>query len=97
MINSFPPGLIMMIGALFIPFLPHIIRQIYMLILILISAYSLTLGFGVHSKIELMDIEFIIFQSDTLTLPFAIIFHIAAILNVIYGAHEKHGINMLQL
>ena len=90
MINSFPPGLIMMIGALLIPFLPHIIRQIYMLILILISAYALTLGFGVHSKIELMNIEFIIFQSDTLTLPFAIIFHIAAILNVIYGAHEKH-------
>lgn len=90
MINNFPPGLIMMIGALLIPFLPHIIRQIYMLILILISAYALTLGFGVHSKIELMDIEFIIFQSDTLTLPFAIIFHIAAILNVIYGAHEKH-------
>jgi multicomponent Na+:H+ antiporter subunit D len=90
MINNFPPGLIMMIGALLIPFLPHIIRQIYMLILILISAYALTLGFGVHSKIELMDIEFIIFQSDTLTLPFAIIFHIAAILNVIYGAHQKH-------
>ena len=90
MINNFPPGLIMMIGALLIPFLPHIIRQIYMLILILISAYALTLGFGVHSKIELMNIEFIIFQSDTLTLPFAIIFHIAAILNVIYGAHEKH-------
>ena len=90
MISNFPPGLIMMIGALLIPFLPHIIRQIYMLILILISAYALTLGFGVHSKIELMDIEFIIFQSDTLTLPFAIIFHIAAILNVIYGAHEKN-------
>ena len=90
MISNFPPGLIMMIGALLIPFLPHIVRQVYMLVLILISAYALTLGFGVHSKIELMDIEFIIFQSDTLTLPFAIIFHIAAILNVIYGAHEKH-------
>ena len=90
MMNNFPPGFVMIIGALLIPFLPHIIRQIYMLILILISAYALTLGFGVHSKIELMDIEFIIFQSDTLTLPFAIIFHIAAILNVIYGAHEKN-------
>ncbi len=90
MISSFPPGLIMMIGALLIPFLPHIIRQIYMMVLILLSAYALTLGFGIHSKINVMDIEFIIFQSDTLTLPFAIIFHIAAILNVIYGAHEKH-------
>lgn len=90
MISSFPPGLIMMIGALLVPFLPHIIRQIYMMALILVSAYSLTLGFGIHSKIYVMDFEFIIFQSDTLTLPFAIIFHIAAILNVIYGAHEKH-------
>ena len=90
MISSFPPGLIMIIGALLIPFLPHIIRQIYMMVLILVSAYALTLGFGIHSKIEIMDIQFIIFQSDSLTLPFAIIFHIAAILNVIYGAHEKH-------
>ena len=90
MISSFPPGLIMIIGALLIPFLPHIIRQIYMMVLIIVSAYSLTLGFGIHSKIEIMDIQFIIFQSDALTLPFAIIFHIAAILNVIYGAHEKH-------
>ena len=90
MISSFPPGLIMIIGALLIPFLPHIIRQIYMIVLILVSAYALTLGFGIHSKIEIMDIQFIIFQSDALTLPFAIIFHIAAILNVIYGAHEKH-------
>ena len=90
MISSFPPGLIMMIGALLVPFLPHIIRQIYMMALILVSAYSLTLGFGIHSKIDVMDFEFIIFQSDTLTLPFAIIFHIAAILNVIYGAHEKN-------
>ena len=90
MISSFPPGLIMMIGAVLIPFLPHIIRQIYMIVLILVSAYALTLGFGIHSKIDVMDFEFIIFQSDSLTLPFAIIFHIAAILNVIYGAHEKH-------
>ena len=89
MISSFPPGLIMIIGALLIPYLPHIIRQIYMMVLILVSAYALTLGFGIHSKIEIMDIQFIIFQSDALTLPFAIIFHIAAILNVIYGAHEK--------
>ena len=89
MISNFPPGFIMIIGALLIPFLPHIIRQIYMIILVLISAYSLTLGFGIHSTINVMGFDFILFQSDSLTLPFAIIFHIAAALNVIYGAHEK--------
>ncbi|MDG1882287.1 MAG: Na(+)/H(+) antiporter subunit D [Alphaproteobacteria bacterium] len=90
MISSLPPGFIMVLGALLVPFLPHIIRQVYMMILILISSYSLTLGFGIHSIINVMDYEFILFQSDALTLPFAIIFHIAAALNVIYGAHEKH-------
>ncbi len=89
MISNFPPGFIMIIGALLIPFLPHMIRQIYMMILVLISAYSLTLGFGIHSTINIMGFDFILFQSDSLTLPFAIIFHIAAALNVIYGAHEK--------
>ena len=89
MISNFPPGFIMIIGALLIPFLPHMIRQIYMMILVLISAYSLTLGFGIHSTINVMGFDFILFQSDSLSLPFAIIFHIAAALNVIYGAHEK--------
>tara|TARA_B110000483_G_scaffold208227_1_gene253694 strand:+ start:3774 stop:5480 length:1707 start_codon:yes stop_codon:yes gene_type:complete len=90
MIDNFPPGFIMVLGALLIPFLPHIIKQIYMMILILVSAFGLTLGFGIHSVITIMEFDFIVFQADELTFPFAIIFHIAAALNVIYGAHEKH-------
>ena len=89
MISAFPPGFIMIIGAILVPFLPHIIRQIYMICLILISSYALTLGYGIHSSIDLLGFQFILFQADNLTLPFAIIFHIAAALNVIYGAHEK--------
>ena len=89
MISAFPPGFIMIIGAILVPFLPHIIRQIYMIGLILISSYALTLGFGIHSSIDILGFQFILFQADNLTLPFAIIFHIAAALNVIYGAHEK--------
>jgi multicomponent Na+:H+ antiporter subunit D len=90
MIDNFPPGFVMVLGALLIPFLPHIIKQIYMMVLILISAYGLTLGFGIHTVINIMEFDFILFQADKLTFPFAIIFHIAAALNVIYGAHEKH-------
>ena len=89
MIDSFPPGFIMVLGVLLIPFLPHIIRQIYMLVLVLFSAYPLMLGVGIHSSINFFDFEFILFKSDALSLPFAIIFHIAAVLNIIYGAHEK--------
>ncbi len=90
MIDSFPPGMIMVIGALLIPFLPHIVRQIFMMLLVLLSVYPLTLGIGVHTTINFFDLEFILFQSDALTIPFAIIFHIAAVLNIIYGAHVKH-------
>ena len=90
MIDNFPPGFMMVLGALLIPFLPHIIKQIYMMILILVSAFGLTLGFGIHSVITIMEFDFIVFQADELTFPFAIIFHIAAALNIIYGAHEKH-------
>ncbi len=77
MIDNFPPGFVMVLGALLIPFLPHIIKQIYMMILILISAYGLTLGFGIHSVINIMEFDFILFQADKLTFPFAIIFHIS--------------------
>ena len=68
-----------------------------MLVLVLFSAYPLTLGMGTHSSVNIFDFEFILFQSDSLSLPFAIIFHIAAVLNIIYGAHEKDWKNSILL
>ena len=75
---SLPPGLVMVLGSILVPFIPHISRQIYMLFLILWSSYGLFLGFGVHTSFEFSNIEFIIFQTDKLVLPFSIIFHFAA-------------------
>ena len=89
MINSLPPGFIMFLGSFLIPFFPHIYRQIYMFFLIAVSAYSLTLGEGTHLIINYVNIDFIVYHSDNLSLPFAIVFHIAAFLIVIYGSHNK--------
>ena len=89
MINSIPPGLIMFIGSFLIPFFPQISRQIYMFVLVILSASSLFLGDGTHLIINFMDINFIINHSDELSFPFAIVFHIAAILIIIYGFHIK--------
>ena len=89
MINSIPPGLIMFLGSFLIPFFPHISRQIYMFVLVFLSASSLFLGDGTHLIINFMDINFIINHSDELSFPFAIVFHIAAILIIIYGSHIK--------
>ena len=88
MINSLPPGFIMFIGAFLIPFLPKLGRQVYMIFLVILSAFSLFNGFGTHLTINVLDYNFIINHSDNLSLPFAIVFHIAAFITIIYGAHK---------
>ena len=89
MINSFPPGLIMFLGSFLIPLFPHIYRQFYMFLLVIMSAISLFSSEGTHLIIELNNIKFILHHSDNLSFPFAIVFHIAAFLIIIYGSHVK--------
>ena len=48
----------------------------------------MTAGSGVHWEVEVSGFNLILSRSDHLTLPFSIVFHIAAALNVIYGWHE---------
>ena len=55
MINSLPPGFIMFIGAFLIPFLPQLGRQVYMIFLVILSAFSLFNGFGTHLIINVLD------------------------------------------
>ena len=83
------PGIFMIIAAVFVPYLPHHIRQIFTLGAIALSAFCLSAGVGVHWSIIVLGQELILHNADNLTLPFGIIFHIAAALNVIYGWHEK--------
>ena len=89
MINSFPPGLVMFLGAFLVPFFPHIYRQFYMLFLVFLSVSALFSSEGSHLIIQLQKIEFILHHSDNLSFPFAIVFHIAAFLVIIYGSHIK--------
>ena len=89
MINSFPPGLVMFLGAFLVPFFPHIYRQFYMLFLVFLSASALFSAEGSHLIIQLQEIQFILHHSDNLNFPFAIVFHIAAFLVIIYGGHIK--------
>ena len=83
------PGLLMIIAAGAVPYLPHHFRQFFMLGAIVLSAFSLTAGAGVHWSIPVFGQDLILHHADHLTLPFGIIFHIAAVLNVIYGWHER--------
>ena len=60
-----------------------------MLFLVFLSVSALFSSEGSHLIIQLQNIEFILHHSDNLSFPFAIVFHIAAFLVIIYGSHIK--------
>ena len=86
---AMPPGFVMMLLALPIIWVPHHARQLVMLAAIAMSAFSLTAGAGDHWIVGIMGLELVLYRADNLSLPFAIVFHIAATLNVFYGWHER--------
>ncbi|MEC7211705.1 MAG: Na(+)/H(+) antiporter subunit D, partial [Pseudomonadota bacterium] len=57
---------------------------------IALSAYGLMLGAGTNLVWDVLGFELIQYRADALSFPFAVIFHIAAALNVIYSWHDKH-------
>lgn len=85
------PGLMLIVGALLVPVLPHAPRQAYMLALIAVSGY-LTFGIetGVHSTATLGGLELILVRAEAVTKPFALVFHLAAALNVFYAMHDPN-------
>ncbi len=85
------PGIMLIVGALLVPVLPHAPRQAYMLALIAVSGY-LTFGIetGVHSTANLGGLELILVRAEAMTKPFALVFHLAAALNVFYAMHDPN-------
>ena len=90
-LTMLPPGALMMIVAAGLVLVPHHARQVVMLLAIAGSAFSLTAGAGQHLPVALLGFEMMLYRADHLSLPFAIVFHIAAALNVFYGWHEKRA------
>ncbi|MEK9850694.1 MAG: Na(+)/H(+) antiporter subunit D, partial [Candidatus Puniceispirillum sp.] len=83
MINSIaylPPGFLMVLLAFPAAFIPHHYRQAFLLLIIAISSFLLTAGAGVHWVTEVAGFKLILNRADNLTLPLAIVFHIAAAL-----------------
>ena len=90
-LTMLPPGALMIIVAAVLVLVPHHARQVVMLLAIAGSAFSLTAGAGQHLTVALLGFEMMLYRADHLSLPFAIVFHIAAALNVFYGWHEKRA------
>ncbi|MCE2438103.1 MAG: Na(+)/H(+) antiporter subunit D [Candidatus Latescibacteria bacterium] len=90
MIDPFPPALILMMGSLLIPLLRGRLQSAYMLLLPVAGlAYLIGLTPGEYWKIGIFDYAITMVRIDRLSLVFGYIFHIAALLSVVYALHVK--------
>ncbi|MDA8712132.1 Na(+)/H(+) antiporter subunit D [Alphaproteobacteria bacterium] len=84
------PGMMLIIGALAVPLLPSSIRHGYMLAVIAVSVWSVwQMSPDQTMTATLAGIDLILVRAEAITKPFALVFHIAAALNVIYAMHEN--------
>lgn len=93
MIANLPPGIILMAGALLLPFVPGRGRGFA---LVLFAALSLLqmLGMeaGVWCQIDVFGYELTLGRADKLSMAFGYVFHIAALLGAIYALHVRDGV-----
>ena len=90
MIESLPPGMLLVLGALLIPLLRGRALAAWMLLLpILGFAQVWGLEVGTSMKVEVFTYELELLRVDKLSKVFGYIFHIAALLSVIYALHLK--------
>ena len=93
---SFSPGLILILGALPVPFLRGVVRQAYMLVLPLIGLGSLALlEPGSHGQIAFLGTYLTPVRVDRLANVFGIVFFLAAALSVLYALKERDPVSQV--
>lgn len=94
MIEGLNPALILIIGALLVPLFPQPWRRVYVIALPLVSMLQLVLHpFGTFAEASMYDVTLETFRLDNLSFIFGLIFHIAAVLGVIYAIHDDDPIH----
>jgi multicomponent Na+:H+ antiporter subunit D len=84
------PAVILIVGAALCVFIPAALRRVFMLVFVAASASQLyRLGLGEYGQTTLFGETITLLRIDPLSRLFAVVFHIAAALNVLYGWHEK--------
>tara|TARA_R110002049_G_scaffold29358_1_gene99781 strand:+ start:871 stop:2571 length:1701 start_codon:yes stop_codon:yes gene_type:complete len=93
MIEGLNPGLILIFGAVLVPFTSGFIRSLLVLalpVLAIIQIYSL--GLGTWGHYEFLGLSLEITRIDPLSRIFGTIFCIAAFMGMVYAAHVKDTI-----
>ena len=90
MIDSLNPAVILVIGALLIPILQGKLRTFYMLLLPVLSFLQLwMLPAGASAAFEMFNLTLTTLHIDKLSFVFAVIFHIATFIAVVYSLHLR--------
>jgi multicomponent Na+:H+ antiporter subunit D len=90
MIAEFPPGLLMIAGAIFVPFVRGHLRSAYMLALPLLGLWQLMLlDPGTFGAMPVFGFELTHVRVDKLSLIFGYIFYIAAAIAIIFAWHNE--------
>ncbi|MCG8530124.1 MAG: Na(+)/H(+) antiporter subunit D, partial [Desulfovibrionales bacterium] len=89
-INLFPPGLILILGAMAVPFLKGWIKQAWMLALpVLVFASLLFLPLGNHWIVPFIGYDLILGRVDKLSHVFSLVFTIMAFMGVLFALRVK--------
>jgi len=89
----FNPGLILILGALPLPFLPLAVRRVYVMTLPIVAfAYVLGLDEGTSQTLSYFGYELEVLRVDRLSLVWGYVFSIAACLGVLYSLHQDDAL-----
>lgn len=93
MINNIPPFLVFFIAAAIIPFLRGRLQQALLILVPLASAWSIIgIEHGVYWQLSLFGYALEPYRVDRLSLLFGYLFHIAALISIIYSLNVRDNI-----
>ena len=96
MLWGIPPGLLLIVGALFVPLLNGHWRKAYMTALPLVGLWALAhAGSGSFYEFTFLAYEIVPVRFDGLSLIFGYIFHIAAALSAVYAWHNDDTVEQM--
>ena len=94
--TEFPPGLLIILGALLVPLFRGNLRNAYMLALPIVGFWGLLqIPEGQHFAIQVFDYTLNPVRVDRLSLIWGYIFHIAAAVSVIYAFHIRDTLQQM--
>ncbi len=96
MMSDFPPGLVLALGALLLPFAGRRIRPILILGLPLVTlALVWRLPDGSFAVLSILDYQLVLVRSDALSRLFAIIFSIMTFAGGLFALNQKRVLELV--